>query len=93
MTVPPNFARTCLICGFRYELLEVLRRTREEKKLYRKSVKAREDRFQRETGRSKKLLKEERCEEGERYYQLYKTSKAKMKLIDALLSKKVEYFY
>ncbi len=78
----------------RYELLEVLRRTREEKKFYRKSVKAREDKFQRETGK-KRLLKEERwCEEGVRHYQLYKRSKAKVKLIDALLSKKPgEHYY
>lgn len=67
----------------RYELLQVLRRTRDEKKGYRRRIKEMEEAFKRETGR--KLLKEDR--EG-KVFQLYKNAKAKIKLIDALLSKK-----
>ena len=67
----------------RYELLQVLRKTRDEKRGYRRRIKEMEEAFKRETGR--KLLKEDR--EG-KVFQLYKNAKAKIKLIDALLSKK-----
>lgn len=68
----------------RYELLQLLRRLREEKRGYRKRMKEMEESFYRENGR--RLLKEDR-DHSENIYALYKNSKAKIKLIDALLSK------
>jgi len=68
----------------REELLEIQRRVREEKKQLRRTVKELEDTFKTKTGR--KLQKEDR-EPFEKTYQLYKTTKSKLKLIDALLSK------
>ena len=72
----------------RYELLQVLRKTREEKKRYRRNVKEKEEQFRRETGR--RLLREDR---DDKVFQLYKNSKAKIKLIDALLSKRVDHYF
>lgn len=80
----------------RYELLQVLTRTREEKRALRRTIKALEESFQRQNGR--RLLKEDRqwhageAEEAD-VYQRYKKTKAKLKLVDALLSKKVDSFY
>ena len=68
----------------REDLLEIQRRVREEKKQLRRSVKEFEDTFKTRTGR--KLMKEDR-EPFEVTYQTYKTTKSKLKLIDALLSK------
>ena len=69
---------------FREELVDIQRRVREEKKQLRRTVKEFEDTFKTKTGR--KLQKEDR-EPFEKTYQLYKTTKSKLKLIDALLSK------
>jgi hypothetical protein len=76
----------------------VLRRTKDEKRALRRAVKEQEEAFRRATGR--RLLRDERKDDaaaafatvrtgnnGANVYQLYKNSKAKMKLIDALLSK------
>lgn len=68
----------------RDELVDIQRRVREEKKQLRRTVKEFEDTFKTKTGR--KLQKEDR-EPFEKTYQLYKTTKSKLKLIDALLSK------
>jgi len=68
----------------REELVDIQRRVREEKKQLRRTVKEFEDTFKTKTGR--KLQKEDR-EPFEKTYQLYKTTKSKLKLIDALLSK------
>jgi len=68
----------------REELVDIQRRVREEKKQLRRTVKEFEDTFKTRTGR--KLQKEDR-EPFEKTYQLYKTTKSKLKLIDALLSK------
>ena len=68
----------------RYELLQVQRKTREEKKLYRRAVKEKEERVFQETGR-RKMSKDQRGDDST--YTLYKLSKSKLKLIEALLSK------
>jgi len=68
----------------RCELLEIQKRVREDKKQLRRSVKEFEDTFKTQTGRM--LLKDDK-EPFEKTYQQYKTTKAKLKLIDALLSK------
>jgi hypothetical protein len=68
----------------RDELSEIQRRVREEKKQLRRTVKEFEDTFKTKTGR--KLQKVDR-EPFEKTYHLYKTTKSKLKLIDALLSK------
>ena len=73
----PNF--------FRYELLQVQRRTREDKKLYRRAIKEKEERQLAQTGR-RRLPKAER-DSGDATYGSYKLAKAKLKLIEALLSK------
>jgi len=70
----------------RLELVEIQRRVREEKKQLKRTVKEFEDTFKTKTGR--KLQKEDR-EPFEKTYQLYKTTKSKLKLIDALLSKQL----
>ena len=57
---------------------------KEDKKQLRRSVKEFEDTFKTQTGRM--LLKDDK-EPFEKTYQQYKTTKAKLKLIDALLSK------
>ncbi len=75
----------------RYELLQVARRTREDKRRWRRTIREREDNIQRETGR--RPLKEDR-DKSEEVYQNYKNAKAKLKLIDALLSKQsVEHYF
>jgi hypothetical protein len=66
-------------------LLQVQRRTREEKKLYRRTIKEKEERLLAQTGR-RRMPKGER-DSGDATYGLYKLAKAKLKLIDALLSK------
>ena len=71
-------------CYFREELVDIQRRVREEKKQLRRTVKEFEETFKTKTGR--KIQKEDR-EPFEKTYQLYKTTKSKLKLIDALLSK------
>jgi len=68
----------------RDELVDIQRRVREEKKQLRRTVKEFEETFKTKTGR--KLQKEDR-EPFDKTYQLYKTTKSKLKLIDALLSK------
>ena len=68
----------------REDLQNIQRRVREEKKQLRRTVKEFEDTYKTKTGR--KLKKEDR-EPFEKTYQLYKTTKSKLKLIDALLSK------
>ena len=75
----------------RYELLEILRRTREEKRRYRKTAKEREAAAVSSATAASKA--KAAGDEVAKYHQLYKRSKAKIKLIDALLSKKVEHFY
>ena len=75
----------------RYELLEILRRTREEKRIYRKTAKEKEATAVSSTSAASKM--KAAGDEVGKYHQLYKRSKAKIKLIDALLSKKVEHFY
>jgi hypothetical protein len=69
----------------RYELLQVQRRTREDKKLYRRAIKEKEERLLAPTGR-RRLPKAER-DSGDAIYGSYKVAKAKLKLIEALLSK------
>ena len=69
---------------FREGLAEIQRKIKQEKKQLRREVKELEDSYQSKTG--KKLHREDR-DPFEKTYQLYKTSKAKLKLIDALLSK------
>ena len=69
---------------FRYELLQVQRKTREEKKLYRRAIKEKEDRMLAETG-MRKLPKGQRTDDST--YSTYKHCKNKLKLIEALLSK------
>merc|ERR1712150_85587 len=69
----------------RYELLQVQRRTREDKKLYRRAIKEKEERLLAQTGR-RRLPKSER-DSGDATYGSYKLAKAKLKLIEALLSK------
>merc|ERR1719422_2948017 len=68
----------------RYELLQVQRKTREEKKLYRRAVKEKEDRLLQETG-MKRLPKGQRTDDST--YGMYKHCKNKLKLIEALLTK------
>lgn len=62
------------------------KRTREEKKHYRRIVKEKEDRFLRENA-LRRVTRDERQKIDEINYNLYKKSKAKLKLIEALLSK------
>ena len=69
---------------FRWELIQVQRKTREERKLYRRAIKEKEDRMLAETGR-RKLPKGQRIEDST--YNMYKHTKNKLKLIEALLSK------
>lgn len=66
------------------ELLELQRVTSEEKKVLRRSLKHFEDEFQMRTGR--KLQKEDRTPMEQVYLQ-YKKSKAKLRLLDALVGK------
>jgi len=68
----------------REELLDKLRTVREDKKIARRAVKEFEDRFRNMTGR--RMTKEDR-EPLEQTYKVYKNSKSKVKLINALLSK------
>ena len=75
----------------RYELLQILRKTKEDKKRYRRAIKDSEEQFKQETGR--RFLREDRDRSSEGVYQLYKNAKSKLKLIDALLSKKVDHFF
>jgi len=71
----------------REELLGVLKAVREDKKIARRAVKEFEDRFRNMTGR--RVTKEDR-EPLEKTYKVYKNSKSKVKLINALLSKQSE---
>ena len=77
----------------RYELLQVLRRTRDEKRALRRDIRAREEEFRRENGR--RLLKEDRGDDAALadVYAAYKNAKARLKLVDALLSKKIDTFF
>ena len=77
----------------RYELLEILRRTREEKRRLRKTVKEMEAAASSSTTSIAASKMKAAGDEVGKFHQLYKRSKAKIKLIDALLSKKVEHFY
>jgi hypothetical protein len=70
----------------RYELLEIQHRTREEKKHYRRIFKEKEERFLKDNV-MRRIPKEEKSKIDEINYNLYKKSKAKLKLIEALLSK------
>eukprot|EP00091_Calanus_sinicus_P002712 TRINITY_DN12807_c0_g1_i1.p1 TRINITY_DN12807_c0_g1~~TRINITY_DN12807_c0_g1_i1.p1 ORF type:complete len:454 (+),score=93.15 TRINITY_DN12807_c0_g1_i1:148-1509(+) len=74
----------------RDELVDIQRRVREEKKQLRRTVKEFEDTFKTKTGR--KLQREDR-EPFEKTYQLYKTTKSKLKLIDALFVKTLTPVY
>lgn len=74
----------------RYELFQVMKKTKEDKKYFRRKVKEKEEEFKRETGR--RLLKEDR-DDSENVYRQYKNAKAKVKLIDALLNKTVDYTF
>ena len=66
-------------------MIYVQRRTREDKKRYRRTIKEREEQLLAQTGR-RRIPKGER-DAGDATYVLYKLAKAKLKLIDALLSK------
>ncbi|XP_075996625.1 protein FAM13C, partial [Genypterus blacodes] len=68
----------------RSQLLECLRETRAEKKTKRKSLRVFEDEFHRQTGRT--CQKEDRSPMKEEY-QEYKHLKAKLRLLEVLLSK------
>ena len=65
-------------------LTEIQRKVKEEKKQLRRQVRELEDSYKSRTG--KNLYKEDR-DPFETTYQLYKITKAKLKLIEALLSK------
>lgn len=69
----------------RFELLAVQKRAKEEKKIYRRAIKEKEERILAQRG-IKRLPKAER-DSGEAIYGGYKLAKAKIKLIDALLAK------
>lgn len=68
----------------RYELMKTQRKVKEEKRRLRRTVKELEEGVRSQTG--KKIQKEDR-EPFDCTYQLYKSTKAKLKLIEALLSK------
>jgi len=72
----------------RLELVDISARVREEKKIARHAIKEFEKRFKNITGR--KVTKEDR-EPLEQTYRVYKTSKAKLKLVSALLSKQTRH--
>ena len=69
----------------RFELLQVQKRAKEEKKIYRRAIKEKEERILAQRG-IKRLPKVER-DSGEAIYGSYKLAKAKIKLIEALLAK------
>ncbi|XP_059097108.1 protein FAM13A-like [Tigriopus californicus] len=69
----------------RFDLLQIFRKTREEKKQLRRLIKEKEEEFQKKTGR--RLLREDR-DKSETAYKQYKVTKAKVKLIEALLAKR-----
>ena len=69
----------------RFELLQVQKRAKEEKKIYRRAIKEKEERILAQRG-IKRLPKVER-DSGEAIYGSYKLAKAKIKLIEALLQK------
>ena len=69
----------------RFELLQVQKRAKEEKKIYRRAIKEKEERILAQRG-IKRLPKVER-DSGEAIYSSYKLAKAKIKLIEALLQK------
>ena len=70
----------------RYELLEIQQRTRDEKKHYRRIIKEKEEKYMKDNV-LRRIPKEEKSKIDEINYNLYKKSKAKLKLIEALLSK------
>ena len=82
MPIKSDFILNILI--FREELIEIQKKVKEEKKLHRRVVKEFEEQFQNQTGR--KVTREDK-EPIEHTCQLYKNTKSKLKLIDALLSK------
>ena len=69
--------------SFRNELLTVLRNAKEEKKQLKRTMKEKECKFLEQNGRpmAKTDIKEQEV------YAKYKMAKAKLKLVDALLSK------
>ena len=71
---------------FRFELLEIQNRTREEKKHYRRIVKEKEEKYLMDNV-LRHIPKDDKSKIDEINYNLYKKSKAKLKLIEALLSK------
>ncbi|KAK2884363.1 hypothetical protein Q8A73_020837 [Channa argus] len=81
---PPALTMANLHAASRSQLLQCLRETRAEKKTRRKALREFEDEFYRQTGRvcqkeDRTLMKEE--------YQEYKQLKAKLRLLEVLLSK------
>ncbi|KAJ8013677.1 hypothetical protein DPEC_G00032280, partial [Dallia pectoralis] len=66
------------------ELLEFLRETRKEKKKRRKALREFEEQFFKQTGRT--ATKDDRILLAEEYYE-YKNLKAKLRLLEVLLSK------
>ncbi|KAI3364780.1 hypothetical protein L3Q82_000908 [Scortum barcoo] len=74
----------------RFQLLQCLRETRAEKKTRRKVLREFEDEFYRQTGRI--CQKEDRTPMKEEY-QEYKQLKAKLRLLEVLLSKTIKSFF
>ncbi|XP_075934458.1 protein FAM13C-like [Anarhichas minor] len=68
----------------RSQLLNCLRETRAEKKMRRKALREFEDEFHRQTGR---ICQKEDCSPMKEEYQDYKQLKAKLRLLEVLLSK------
>ena len=67
-------------------MLEIQNRTREEKKHFRRIVKEKEEKFLKDNV-LRRIPKDDKAKIDEMNYGLYKKSKAKLKLIEALLSK------
>ncbi|XP_064788682.1 protein FAM13C-like isoform X2 [Oncorhynchus masou masou] len=82
---PPNVTTATLHEASRSELLEQLRVTRAEKKRLRSALRAFEDHFYTQTGRA--AQKEDRGPMAEEYCE-YKNLKAKLRLLEVLLSKR-----
>ncbi|KAK2820179.1 hypothetical protein Q5P01_023138 [Channa striata] len=81
---PPALTMANLHAASRSQLLQCLRETRAEKKTRRKALREFEDEFHRQTGRI--CQKEDRTPMKEEY-QEYKQLKAKLRLLEVLLSK------
>ncbi|KAJ8388228.1 hypothetical protein AAFF_G00135990 [Aldrovandia affinis] len=81
---PPPVAMATLHEASRSELLDCFRETQAEKRRLRKGLREFEDQFFRQMGRN--ALKDDRIPMAEEYQQ-YKNLKAKLKLLEALLSK------